>query len=73
MEKYEAFLNELTKLTQKYGVEISGCGCCGSPALTEVKAAIENVSPWLSPEYSSCERLFQYGDPGVLIEDVAGA
>jgi hypothetical protein len=27
------FMLELTKLTRKYGVAISGCGCCGSPFL----------------------------------------
>lgn len=30
----EDFLKELAKLTDKYGVEIDGCGCCGSPYLT---------------------------------------
>ena len=27
------FLADLTVLTQKYGIEIDGCGCCGSPYL----------------------------------------
>ena len=25
------FMEELAELTKKTGVEISGCGCCGSP------------------------------------------
>lgn len=27
------FLTELTALTQKYGITLGGCGCCGSPYL----------------------------------------
>lgn len=30
-EKKEAFLRELTELSNKYGIMIDGCGCCGSP------------------------------------------
>jgi hypothetical protein len=33
-EKLIEFLTELTKLTDKYGFEIGGCGCCGSPWVT---------------------------------------
>lgn len=32
-EKIKAFLDDLTKLTQKHGIKIMGCGCCGSPFL----------------------------------------
>ncbi len=28
------FLKRLTKLTQETGIEIRGCGCCGSPFLS---------------------------------------
>lgn len=31
--KVAAFLADLTALTQKHGIEIDGCGCCGSPYL----------------------------------------
>lgn len=33
---YDNFLKELTALTQKYKIQIEGCGCCGSPWLSEV-------------------------------------
>lgn len=33
-EKLIEFLTELTKLTDKYGFEIGGCGCCNSPWVT---------------------------------------
>lgn len=35
-EKVVEFLTELTRLTDKYGIEIGGCGCCGSPWIINV-------------------------------------
>lgn len=35
---YGAFLEELTALTHKYGIQIRGCGCCDSPWLEETTA-----------------------------------
>ena len=35
-EQRAAFLDDLTALTRKHGIEISGCGCCDSPVLTTV-------------------------------------
>ena len=32
------FLIDLAILSQKHGIKIEGCGCCGSPALTEIRA-----------------------------------
>jgi hypothetical protein len=34
-DKEKAFLVGLEKLTRETGIVISGCGCCGSPALDE--------------------------------------
>ncbi len=32
-DKVKHFLKELSELSNKYKIEISGCGCCGSPSL----------------------------------------
>ena len=36
-QKLKKFLDELTGLTKKYGIEIGGCGCAGSPFLFDLK------------------------------------
>lgn len=33
--RLDKFLKELAELTQKYEIEIDGCGCCGSPFLVD--------------------------------------
>jgi hypothetical protein len=35
-ERLQLFLDELTTLTNKYGIEIGGCGCCNSPYLIDL-------------------------------------
>lgn len=32
-ERVDAFITELTALSQKHAICIHGCGCCGSPSL----------------------------------------
>lgn len=34
-EKLDKFLEELSELSNKYGLTIGGCGCCGSPWIDE--------------------------------------
>lgn len=36
LEKQEEFLVELSALSRKYRIKVDGCGCCGSPFLTEI-------------------------------------
>lgn len=36
MRNLKEYLDELSALTQKYGLEIGGCGCCGSPWVEEI-------------------------------------
>jgi hypothetical protein len=33
--KHRKFLEALSALSRQYGIIITGCGCCGSPYLTE--------------------------------------
>ena len=35
-EQVKLFLEELTELSLKHNIEIGGCGCCGSPFLSEI-------------------------------------
>ena len=37
-EKMNMFLEELSELSNKYGLAIGGCGCCGSPWIDEIDA-----------------------------------
>ena len=37
MDRLSNFLKELAELTIKYDLEITGCGCCGSPYLVDNK------------------------------------
>lgn len=36
-EQQEQFLEELSELTRKHGIVIAGCGCCGSPSLSDLE------------------------------------
>lgn len=36
-EKVQAFLDDLTKLSREYRLQIGGCGCCGSPWIINIK------------------------------------
>lgn len=36
-ERIKNFLKDLAELTKQHGIEIGGCGCCGSPYLDDTK------------------------------------
>lgn len=42
-KEIECFLIGLAELTEKHGIVICGCGCCGSPYLEERKMTVETV------------------------------
>lgn len=45
-ERLDKFLEELSELSNKYGFEIGGCGCCGSPWVQEIDGnfGVDNLS-----------------------------
>ena len=58
-ERVYCFLSELYTLSMKYRIGISGCGCCGSPALDDLTGSC-NLGKIKYTEYSVddlCENL----------------
>ena len=45
-ENVGEFVEELTKLTKKYGIIIGGCGCCGSPYLESFKSDFDDFDDY---------------------------
>lgn len=35
-ERSKLFLEELTQLSKKHRIAVNGCGCCGSPYLSDI-------------------------------------
>ncbi|MFU0240394.1 hypothetical protein ACKI1J_32235 [Streptomyces scabiei] len=58
-ESVTAFLQDLSALTEKYGLVIAGCGCCGSPWLNP--AAEEGTAPSLRSRVQFNHQTRQYG------------
>ena len=55
MKNVETFLEGLIKLSRETGIVVGGCGCCGSPYLSEEKAVDleRGVYRYLGDERSS--------------------
>lgn len=56
----QGFLTELTELSNRYGIVIGGCGCCGSPYLDYIEETLKETATDLS---------FEDGAYEVAIED----
>jgi hypothetical protein len=61
MTRIEQFILELTRLSKKHGVIISGCGCCNSPDVSESSDmdpeagyAFPGELVWVSPSDKYC-------------------
>ncbi len=50
-EKFLEFMEELTKISNKYGFGIWGCGCCGSPFIVKLKPNKEYVYDYYVGKY----------------------
>lgn len=61
-KKVEDFLTELTELSRKHKISISGCGCCGSPYLDDAERDIKTLN------YSYDELCWCEGSKGFYYE-----
>ena len=63
-DKERAFLIELTELSRKHNIVVSGCGCCGSPNLVETDCSDPDAGygsgscdvEWMAPGYYDWEK-----------------
>lgn len=66
MRNLKEFLDELSELTQKYGLEIGGCGCCGSPWVEETEGdrTVDGLTyNREQKKYTVCD-FEEYAEPG---------
>lgn len=50
MERLKDFLKELSELTKKYNIAISGCGCCGSPYIDDFQEEFVGANLYFDKE-----------------------
>jgi hypothetical protein len=59
----QKFLDELTELCNRYGVMITGCGCCGSPFLRKITPGFYRLYDQGQPWYGRDLRYVEPDDP----------
>lgn len=61
LEEVYSYLTEYKELCKKYDITISGCGCCGSPYLTDLKyIKIENICIEKNELFDKYELVFDF-------------
>lgn len=58
MENLKEFLEELTQLSKKYKIFVSGCGCCGSPYLVRTTEFVGRYTVY-DEEYGPITLIYQ--------------
>jgi hypothetical protein len=54
--RLEGFLRELTELSNKYSLEINGCGCCGSPWVIHTNTKLTGYTTY-KPDKTGADNL----------------
>ena len=70
--KIDNFIKELAALTIKYGIEIGGCGCCGSPWLNDIGTPIDWESKYLNKKEIGNNLTFYGGKKMYIYQHVEG-
>ena len=75
MNKQSEFLKDLAALSRKHGITITGCGCCGSPALEDLTDLERHpAGGYVYTDYLqwACPSSFGWNHEGYMHKDKVG-